>query len=53
MWSALPNRNDHVGFFPNRFAIILEVWGVALSLTSLAVFPWHIIILWVLAFAQE
>lgn len=52
-WSALPNHNDHVGIFPNRFAVILEVWGVTLSLTSLAVFPRHVILLWILAFVHE
>lgn len=53
MWSTLPNHDDHVGVFLDRFAIILEAQGVALSLTSLAAFPWHVIVLWVLAFAHE
>lgn len=53
MRSTLPNQNDPVDVFPNRFAVILEVWCIALPLTSLAAFPWHVIGLWLLAFAHE
>ena len=49
----MPHRNDYVGIFLNRFTVLLEIWGAAFSLTSLAVFPWHVIVVWVLAFAHK
>lgn len=51
--NALPNRADHVDVLSKRFPVTLGACVIALHLIPLAVFAWHVIVLWALPFSSS